>query len=233
MAKVAEQAERYDEMASYMRDITKLKTPLSLEERNLLSVAYKNQIGARRASWRIISSIEAKQEAQDRQDRVENLKNYRIKVEDELNATCTDILKVLDEDVIPFVADEDKNECLVFYYKMKADYYRYLAEFSKGDQHDKAAAHAKASYQEATAVSENLPATHPIRLGLVLNFSVFYYEIMNDAQTACSIAQSAFDLAMKDLESTSDETYRDSALIMQLLRDNLTLWSNPADQTDE
>jgi 14-3-3 protein epsilon len=91
---------------------------LSLEERNLLSVAYKNQIGARRASWRIVSSLEAKQQSVNRQDQVDNLKEYRKKIEDELNATCADILAILTDDIIPFVADNNKDECLVFYHKM-------------------------------------------------------------------------------------------------------------------
>ncbi|KAG0308628.1 hypothetical protein BGZ98_007381 [Dissophora globulifera] len=220
-------------MVLYMKEITKLHVPLTLEERNLLSVAYKNQIGARRASWRIVSSIEAKQVSIDRQDRVSNLKIYRKKIEDELNATCDDILNILTDDVIPFVADEEKDECLVFYHKMKADYYRYLAEFSTDASHDEAAAKADASYQEASAVAKNLATTHPIRLGLALNYSVFFFEIMNNPVKACQIAREAFDQAIDQLDAVSEDSYRDSTLIMQLLRDNLSLWTTDADKGDE
>ena len=68
--------------------------------------------------------------------------------------------------------------------------------------------------------------THPIRLGLALNFSVFYYEILNSPDRACHLAKSAFDDAISELDSLSEESYRDSTLIMQLLRDNLTLWTS-------
>jgi len=56
-AKLAEQAERYDEMADYMEKVGKAGDELSVEERNLLSVAYKNAVGSRRAAWRIITSV--------------------------------------------------------------------------------------------------------------------------------------------------------------------------------
>lgn len=89
-----------------------------MEERNLLSVAYKNVIGARRASWRMVNTIQEKESQHGLEDRVEKLKPYRLKIEEELTATCADILQVLDEDVIPFVDAEAGDECNVFYYKM-------------------------------------------------------------------------------------------------------------------
>ena len=72
----------------------------------------------------------------------------------------------------------------------------------------------------------DLTPTHPIRLGLALNFSVFYYEILNSPDRACHLAKQAFDDAIAELDSLSEESYRDSTLIMQLLRDNLTLWTS-------
>ena len=71
-----------------------------------------------------------------------------------------------------------------------------------------------------------LPATHPVRLGLALNFSVFYYEILNSPERACRLARAAFDDAISGLDTLSEEeNYKDATLIMQLLRDNLTLWT--------
>lgn len=81
--------------------------------------------------------------------------------------------------------------------------------------------------QAATDVAQtDLTPTHPIRLGLALNFSVFYYEILNSPDRACHLAKQAFDDAIAELDSLSEESYRDSTLIMQLLRDNLTLWTS-------
>jgi 14-3-3 protein epsilon len=85
---------------------------------------------------------------------------------------------------------------------------------------------AQDCYQKATIVAEDLKTTHPIRLGLALNYSVFYYEILNTPEVACKIAKRAFDNAIADLDGLEEDEYRDSATIMQLLRDNLTLWTS-------
>ena len=109
----------------------------------------------------------------------------------------------------------------------KGDYHRYLAEFATADKRKESADKSLEAYQAATEVAAtDLAPTHPIRLGLALNFSVFYYEILNSPDRACHLAKQAFDDAIAELDSLSEESYRDSTLIMQLLRDNLTLWTS-------
>ncbi|KAG9464884.1 hypothetical protein GDO78_019243, partial [Eleutherodactylus coqui] len=89
------------------------------------------------------------------------------------------------------------------------------------------------AYQDAFDISKmEMQPTHPIRLGLALNFSVFFYEILNSPERACSLAKTAFDEAIAELDTLSEESYKDSTLIMQLLRDNLTLWTSDT-QGDE
>ncbi|ORX45293.1 14-3-3-like protein [Hesseltinella vesiculosa] len=224
MAKLAEQAERYDEMVHFTKEVAKLGVELTVEERNLLSVAFKNVIGARRASWRIVSSIEQKEESKGNASQVEKIKTYRQKIEAELQDVCKDILEVLSNNLIP---SAQGGESKVFYYKMKGDYFRYLAEFLTGEARKEAATEAHEAYKGATDVAQTeLAPTHPIRLGLALNFSVFYYEILNSPDRACHLAKQAFDDAIAELDTLSEESYKDSTLIMQLLRDNLTLWTS-------
>lgn len=224
MAKLAEQAERYDEMVASMKKVAMMDIELTVEERNLLSVAYKNVIGSRRASWRIISSIEQKEESKGNDAHVSKIKGYRNKVETELKDICTDILNVLDKHLIP---SSSTGESKVFYYKMKGDYHRYLAEFAQADSRKDAAENSLVAYKAASDIAlTELPPTHPIRLGLALNFSVFYYEILNSPDRACHLAKQAFDDAIAELDTLSEESYKDSTLIMQLLRDNLTLWTS-------
>ena len=100
-AKLAEQAERYDEMVTAMKAVAEMDAELNVEERNLLSVAYKNVIGARRASWRIISSIEHKEEQRAAEDKVVMAKAYREQVEKELKEICQDVLEVIDKNLLP------------------------------------------------------------------------------------------------------------------------------------
>lgn len=125
--------------------------------------------------------------------------------------------------------DEDghDSESQVFYLKMKGDYYRYLAEVSlDGDSKKDVTIKSEGAYTDAMETASALATTHPIRLGLALNFSVFYYEIMNNPSKACELAKKAFDDAINELDNLQEETYKDSTLIMQLLRDNLTLWTS-------
>ncbi|XP_030292822.1 14-3-3 protein epsilon isoform X1 [Sparus aurata] len=224
-AKLAEQAERYDEMVESMKKVASMDVELTVEERNLLSVAYKNVIGARRASWRIISSLEQKEETKgDKEDKLKMIREYRKTVETELKSICNDILDVLDKHLILAAAT---GESKVFYYKMKGDYHRYLAEFATGNDRKEAAENSLVAYKAASDIAlTELPPTHPIRLGLALNFSVFYYEILNSPDRACKLAKEAFDNAIAELDTLSEESYKDSTLIMQLLRDNLTLWTS-------
>jgi len=230
-AKLAEQAERYDEMVEAMKTIATINVgELTVEERNLLSVAYKNVIGARRASWRIISSIEQKEEAKGGETRLEQIKTYRTQVENELKKICQDILDVLDKHLI---LNSETGESKVFYYKMKGDYHRYLAEFASNNERKEAAENSLVAYKTASDIAmTELPPTHPIRLGLALNFSVFYYEILNSPERACRLAKAAFDDAIAELDTLSEESYKDSTLIMQLLRDNLTLWTSDMQPDD-
>jgi 14-3-3 protein epsilon len=108
----------------------------------------------------------------------------------------------------------------------QADYYRYLAEFAQGEAKQTNASNAEAAYKEATEKAADLAPTHPIRLGLALNHSVFLYEVQGKSTTACELAKLAFDDAIAELDTLDEESYKDSTLIMQLLRDNLTLWTS-------
>ncbi|KAG8383589.1 hypothetical protein BUALT_Bualt04G0029500 [Buddleja alternifolia] len=185
MAKLAEQAERYEEMVEYMDSLVVASggSELSVEERNLLSVAYKNVIGSLRAAWRIVSSIEQKEEGRKNDDHVVLVKDYRSKVEKELSQVCAGILKVLADYLIPSAAS---SESKVFYLKMKGDYHRYMAEFKAGNERKEAAEDTMLAYKAAQA----------------------------------------FEEAIAELDTLGEESYKDSTLIMQLLRDNLTLWTS-------
>ncbi|KAM1127460.1 hypothetical protein FF2_037095 [Malus domestica] len=135
LAKLAEQVERYEEMVSFMKklvvDSITAGTKLTVEEHNLLSVAYKNVIGSFRAAWRIISSIEQKEEGRHNEEHVALIKQYRSKVETELSAIYAGILELLRSYLVPSATT---GESKVFYLKMNDDYHRYLARFKNGDK---------------------------------------------------------------------------------------------------
>jgi 14-3-3 protein epsilon len=223
MAKLAEQSERYDEMLVAMKKVVKSSADLSGEERNLLSVAYKNVIGARRASWRILSSIDHKESQTRTASHGPLIKTYKAQVEAELGEICEDILNLLEKFLIPSAPTE---EAKVFYYKMKGDYHRYYAEVDVSDKQRDAAHEA---YAKATEFAVALPPPSPVRLGLALNFSVFYYEILKTPAKGCELARQAFEEAVNDQTMIDEDQHKESTLILQLLRDNLALWTEDMD----
>lgn len=227
LARLCEHAGRHDDMLTEMNAVIASAQELTLDERNLLSVAYKNVIGNRRASWRILLALESREATDLRETdphKLELLQAYKRDIEAELRRVCDQVLEVLEVHLIPNSKD---SEAEVFYYKLKGDYWRYIAEFTEGDERKRSAASALEAYQQASNIAQKaFSSTHPLRLGLALNFSVFYYEILNSWEKACELAKQAFDDAIPELDALPDHLYPDSKLIMQLLRNNLTFWQN-------
>lgn len=208
LATVAEQAGRYEDMTVYMKRIAEMGMALTVDERNNLSLAYKNNIGSKRQAWRAIYSYEAR-------DPDPCVPQYRVQVEGELQAGCTEAINLISNHLLKLPNDI---EAQVFYTKMCGDYYRYLAEFSQGDEHAQAVCGAEQQYTRAVELANGLPASDPIRLGLALNFAVFYFEVLR--QTA-----KAVQLAKDTLESVNSATLsEDSQQIIPLLQENLKLW---------
>jgi len=223
MARLAEKAERYEDMVEYMKRVASMGAEFKDEERNLLSTAFKMAVGARRTAWRAINTLEGR-EATRGPAVLELIKGYRDKLEKELEKYCKDILEILTKDLIPTTSNAEPK---VFYLKLKADYHRYLAEFASAENHSKHAQDAHDAYKASSDVAlAELEPTHPIRLGLALNFSVFYYEVFSSPEKACVLAKAAFDDAIASMDGLSEDQYKDSATIMQLLRDNLALWTS-------
>ncbi|KAM4697131.1 LOW QUALITY PROTEIN: 14-3-3 protein beta/alpha-1-like [Rhinophrynus dorsalis] len=199
-AKLAVQAELYDDRPANMKAVTECGAELSSKERNLLSVVYKNVVGARRSAWWVISNIEHKTEGSVK--KVQMAKEYKEKVECELQSIYETVLTLLDKYLISSSTMTES----IFYVKIK-HYYRYLAELA-----------SQAAYQQAFDISKkDLQPTHPIHLGLALNY-VFYYEILNSAEKACLLPKMAFHEAITELHTLNEHSCKDSTLIMQLLQ---------------
>merc|ERR1711959_92761 len=175
-----------------------------------------------------MGSVEQKEKSKGNEEQAKYANEYCKKVEAELQKICDGIIALLESNLVPKASN---GESKVFYQKMKADYYRYIAEFSSGEKKAGAAEKARQAYDAAAQVaSKDLAVTHPIRLGLALNFSVFQYEVLNNPDEACKMARTAFEDAIAELDNVAEDSYKDSTLIMQLLRDNLTLWTSDQEE---
>lgn len=237
VARMTEAAEQYDQMCLVMKAFVGKKAgsgkaQLEAEERNMLSVAFKNSVGQRRAAWRQLQmrkqELENPSSEQTQQDKLAQTLStaYCTHLEGEMDHKCNQVVSLVNDKLID--PSSEDSETQVFYMKMCGDYFRYLAEFKQDDKSIKDK--AKESYDNAlTLAEEKLDPTHPTRLGLALNASVCFYEILKNKDQACKLAKKAFDDAIQKLDALTDTTYKDSTLIMQLLRDNLTLWQSESD----
>lgn len=234
IAKVAEEAERWEDIVIQIKAIIQTFGSLTVEERNLLSVAYKNITNKLRNSWRIVDSLEQLESSRpaDRSKRqVLLIQRERRRIERELSDVCLDIVKLLDDKL---VSTATPGEETVFYLKMRGDYYRYLFEFAepkdKNRYADMSLTAYKFAYKHAMAM---LDAMHPTRLGLALNFAVYYHDVQKSPERACHLGKHAFDEAVANLdENFPEDAMRDSMMILRLLRDDLIIWSEEIQQGD-
>ena len=229
-AHYSEVAERYEDMCEDIYEVVKLakknNQSITINERNMFSSAFKNVLSKLRNSWRILNG-EKEKHSNDKQ-----IINEKIdKVAKDILYQTNKALNIIKEYMMVDITN-DNIQKYIFMKKMVGDYYRYQAEVLSGDKELEVREKAKQSYEEGMAVINQLSATDPVRLGLYLNVSVFQYEIMNDADEACKIAKDGFEKAIGDLDSLNEEHYKDSTLILQLLRDNLTLWTARNDSVE-
>jgi len=113
---------------------------------------------------------------------------------------------------------------------MIGDYYRYVAECATGDRLETIKNGALENYQHAKKASESLNACNPITLGLALNFSVFHYEVMDNKKMACELGEAALSDALEKIDDVDEETFRDAKSIIELLKENLSLWKEEEEQ---
>lgn len=221
MARVADQAEQYQDMLQFLKEIVQEKdSDLSVEERNLLSVAFKNSIGSLRAAIRTVAAIEQNKKYEEFSA---SCAAYREKIIGELIDICEGIIATVADHSLGKAADD--KEAKAFYLKMIGDYYRYMAESATGDKLAEVTEKALEFYGQATEAAKLLTSYNSTRLGLALNFSVFHYEVKSDSSTACKIAQEALDAAKSDIDQCDgDGEARDSISIIELLKENLDLW---------
>ncbi len=184
LARVAEQAERFEDMVDFLALVLDTKGPeVSSDERNLLSVAFKNLISSKRAACRTIAAIEQNPKYTKYAGA---LATYKNQIEDKLTADCQRVIDMINQKVLAKSCD---GESKAFFIKMVGDYYRYIAENAKGALMEKVKQNALKAYNEANQIT--LPPCNPIKLGLALNFSVFHYEVMKNHKAACELADQA------------------------------------------
>ena len=230
LAMLAEQCNRFEEMVTFLAEMLSTRDKdLNSDERNLLSIAYKNSVSSRRTALRTITAYETKEKKKETSTFLPYIQEYKKKVEEELTTKCKNVIKMIDSQLLKKAEDD---EAKVFYIKMKGDYNRYIAEYATDELKTQVSDDALNAYNEASSIAKSLGVLNPIALGLALNFSVFYYEVKNDHDTACKIAQEAIDKADKELPNIDEdaEENRDTVSIVNLLKENLEMWKSETEE---
>lgn len=221
MALVAEKAERYDDMVGFMRNRVEQGGPLSADDRDLFSAAFKGRLSERRAAMRVISAMADQEESMGNVGNASHAKDYLAKKGAELTGICNEAVDLIARCLLPKAQPGEER---AFFFKMQGDYYRYATEWAS--DRNTAAQNAAQAYQSGTQDAGLLPAIHPVRLGLALNFSVFLHEIYGDTQAAIDTARTAYNDAASIIQSTGDAAAAQDAMVtISLLEDNLALWS--------
>lgn len=227
MARVADQAERFDDMLDFLIQAIEAKdTDLTADERNLLSVGFKNYISSARTAWRTIEAIERSEKYKQFSG---ECSRYKMRVLRELEERCKHIISIIRDKILP---KSNEIEARAFYLKMIGDYYRYIAENARGDTLIEASDNAIGYYLQAEIVARDMKPYHVTKLSLVLNLSVFYYEVKDDIKKACSLAKEALHNAKQQIDSMNNDDAKDALSIVALLKENLSLWKEEMEEEE-
>lgn len=222
MARLSEQAERFDDMVEYMKRVAAMGAGLNGDERRLVSVAFKESLSELRSAWRRIRA-----EEESKPEVAHMISDYRKTVEAKLDEKCKDIIGTLETNLIPQAAEGDAK---IFFLKMKGDYYRYHAEIkTEATGLSDTANKANFAYAEALKEAEtHLGAADPTRLGIALNYSVFFQEVTGNTVEALQLARTTCEQAEAAISALDEASQQDALQVLLLLKENVQLWQSSA-----
>lgn len=222
LARVADAAERYDDLLGFVREFVKFPGEMTSLERNLFCIAFKNVTAQHRFALRNLASIQTIAK-KAHPEKTGLILAERDRFTRELRELCSEVLQIVEQKLLP---SSKSDEYRIFCYKTRGDYARYLVEIASSDEEREHFADTSfQAYKEAHKIAcSSLAPTHLSRLGLALNYSVFFYDVHRNPHRACLVAKEAYDSAIAVLDDLDEKEYRDAVVILQLLRDNVIIW---------
>ena len=235
---LAQQTNRYEEMISYLQTYisTQLKEEISKNLRNLLYIAYKNHFNPLRNSLKVIIAYETKEKRKEISLYLPYIQEYKTKIETLLTNSVNNILNFI-ESVIKNNTINNNIENKIFFLKLKADFNRYMCEISQGELKEKVRGDALLFYQESYSISKDLYILNITKLGLVLNYMIFLYEVMNDIEQSIKIGSENLEKAKNEIESLEnnesknkeknyelDDDINDIKDLLSLIENNIITW---------
>ena len=223
-------SENYPDMVKAINKYIELNPKLSKEENKLLCNAYKNVVSDKRNSLQILLNYAKKEESKP-VNKLHEISIIKEKIISELKEIFKEIHSMLDRYLIPNAQD---SESKILYMKLKADYYRYHCEFAEGEEFEEISNNARKMYKEAFDLAEKeLPLYNEVRLGLVLNYSVFEYDIMDNKNEGLEMASKIYNDTMKILDDVEKKRSSDNLLLIQIIKENINIWSNETEEENK
>ena len=220
-------SENYPDMVKAINKYIELNPKLSKEENKLLCNAYKNVVSDKRNSLQILLNYAKKEESKP-VNKLHEISIIKEKIISELKEIFKEIHSMLDRYLIPNAQD---SESKILYMKLKADYYRYHCEFAEGEEFEEISNNARKMYKEAFDLAEKeLPLYNEVRLGLVLNYSVFEYDIMDNKNEGLEMASKIYNDTMKILDDVEKKRSSENLLLIQVIKENINTWSNETEE---
>ena len=230
LSKLYTKAELYKEVINFIKEFIKLNPKIEKEECDIISTGFKNMISDKRASWFTLNSMEHKEKKKKR-NTVKEIKEIKNHIENEIRETCKDLQDLIDKELLP---KNEEDEILVFLYKLKADYFRYICEFAEGNEYQDNLIKAEEYYKKAYEIADKkLPIINCNRVSVALNYAIFLYETKKDKKSGFDIAQNTFKESMKFIDDLEKPKYRDTLLIIQLLKENIIFWNSEMGDEEE
>ena len=230
LSKLYTKAELYKEVINFIKEFIKLNPKIEKEECDIISTGFKNMISEKRSSWFTLQSMERK-EKKKKKNTIKEIKEIKNHIENEIRETCKELQDLVDKELLP---KNEEDEVLVFLYKLKADYFRYICEFAEGNELLDNLIKAEEFYKKAYEIADKkLPIINCNRVSVALNYAIFLYETKKDKKNGFDIAQNTFKESMKFIEDLERPKYRDTLLIIQLLKENIIFWNSEMGEEEE
>ena len=230
LSKLYTKAEEYKKVLEFIEEFIKLNPKLDKEECDIVSTGFKNMISDKRSSWFTLNSMERK-EKKKKKNTVKEIKEIKSHIENELRETCNKLQEIIDKYLLP---NNEEDDTIVFLLKLKADYFRYICEFAEGKEFEYNLNKAEEYYKKAFEISEKkLPIINCNRVSIGLNYAIFLYEVKKDRMAGFDVAQNIFKESMKFIDDLEKSKFRDTLLIIQLLKENIIFWNSEMGDEEE
>ena len=221
LVKILDLTDRNQERVNAMKEVVKLNPELNIEEQQLLSSSYKKAIEkSRDALLKLPEIISETEEGKKKSILLEK----QQKLSKELEGYCNELIDLIESQLLPSAKDSKSK---VFYEKLEADYYRYICESKEKEERKSLIQKSYDHYRRALEISSgNLPSYSPESIRLILYYTVFLYDFMEEKENAIKLAQDTYNECSQSFtQNSSVQSIKEAETILSFRKENITKWT--------